>query len=294
MEKTHEEEQRSLKIAILITAFIMFLEIAGGFLSNSLSLFSDAWHMFTDTSALILCFIAGEMASKPPTSDKTFGYYRVEVLSALVNGLTLVGAAVYIFYEAGRRLLFPAEVAGFEMLIVTIIGLIANLFAMTILERGMLGLNVRSAFLHVVGDTLSSVGVLIAAVIIFFTGWNIVDPLMSVFVGAIILYGTGRMLREVVHILLEGAPSKINLDEVLDTIRSVPGVKEVHDLHIWSITSYMHNLTAHLVVGNRELENMNEIMNEAKRRIEEKYGIRHTTLQVETEDYEEIGIVHEN
>ena len=292
--RTHEDEQRSLKIAIAITVGIMALEIAGGLISNSLSLFSDALHMFTDASALALCYLAGEMARRPPTADKTFGYYRVEVLSAFVNGVTLVGAAAYIFYEAGRRLLVPAEVEGLGMLIVTVIGLAANLLAMTVLERSMLGLNVRSAFLHILGDALSSVGVLIAAVIIFFTRWYIVDPIMSIAVGVVIIYGTGRMLREVLHILMEGVPSKISLEEVKDTIMSVPGIVEVHDLHIWSITSYMHSLTAHVVVRREEMENLNEILNGVKKEIEERYGIRHTTIQVEAEDYEEIGVVHGN
>jgi len=292
--RTHEDEQRSLKIAIAITVGIMALEIAGGLISNSLSLFSDALHMFTDASALALCYLAGEMARRPPTADKTFGYYRVEVLSAFVNGVTLVGAAAYIFYEAGRRLLVPAEVEGLGMLIVTVIGLAANLLAMTVLERGMMGLNVRSAFLHILGDALSSVGVLIAAVIIFFTRWYYADPIMSIGVGVIIIYGTGRMLREVLHILMEGVPLKISVEEVKGAMMSVPGVMEVHDLHIWSITSYMHSLTAHVVVRREEMENLNEILNGVKKEIEERYGIRHTTIQVEAEDYEEIGVVHGN
>jgi len=292
LEKEHEAEQRSLKIAIVITVGMMILEMLGGYFSNSLSLFSDAWHMFTDASALILCFISGKIALKSPTLDKTFGYYRVEILSALINGLSLLVVVIYIFYESIMRLIFPIEVKGFEMLIITIIGLFANLISMAVLEKGMHGLNVKSAFLHVLSDTLSSVGVVGAAVIIFFTQWYFIDPLMSIIVGIIIVYTTGKMLKEVVHILLEGVPSSIKLDNVVKTILSVQGVKEVHDIHIWSVTSYIHNLTAHLVVNKEDLSDMNSIMNDIKNRISDEYGITHTTIQIETEDYQEVGNVH--
>jgi len=290
--KEHEAEQRSLKIAIVITVGIMILELLGGYFSNSLSLFSDAWHMFTDASALILCFISSKIALRPPTQDKTFGYYRVEILTALINGLSLLVVVVYIFYESIIRLIFPIEVKGLEMFIVTIIGLFANLLSMTVLEKGMHGLNVKSAFLHVLSDTLSSVGVVGAAIIIYFTQWYFVDPLMSIMVGIIIVYTTGKMLKEVFHILLEGVPSNIRLNDVVKTILSVKGVKEVHDIHIWSITSYVHNLTAHLVVNKEDQHNIDNIMNEIKNRISNEYGITHTTIQIETEDYREVGYVH--
>jgi len=292
LEKEHEAEQRSLKVAISITIGIMILEMLGGYFSNSLSLFSDAWHMFTDASALILCFISGKIALKPPTQDKTFGYYRIEILSALINGLSLLVVVVYIFYESILRLIFPVEVNGFEMLIITIIGLFANLISMVVLEKGMHGLNVKSAFLHVLGDTLSSVGVVGASVIIYFTQWFSVDPLMSIMVGVIILYTTSKMLKEVIHILLEGAPSSIGLDDVVKTILAVEGAKEVHDIHVWSITSYIHNLTAHLVVNRENQHNIDGILNEIKNRISDEYGITHTTIQIETEDYQEVGYIH--
>ena len=292
MEKGHEAEQRSLKIAIVITLGIMILEILGGYFSSSLSLFSDAWHMFTDASALILCFISGKIALKPPTEDKTFGYYRVEILTALINGLSLLVVVSYIFYESITRLIFPVEIKGLEMFIVTIIGLFANLLSMTVLERGMQGLNVKSAFLHVFSDTLSSVGVVGAAIIIYFTKWYFVDPLMSIMVGIIIVYTTSNMLKEVIHILLEGVPSNIKLDNVVKTILSVKGVKEVHDMHIWSVTSYIHNLTAHLVVNKEDQHKVDNIMNEIKNRISDEYDITHTTIQIETEDYHEVGYVH--
>jgi len=282
----------SLKISIVVTTGIMVLEIVGGILSNSLALISDAWHMFTDTSALVMCFLAGVLSLKPPDSDRTFGYHRVEILSALVNGATLVVVALYIFYEAVGRLFSPIEVKGFEMLVITIIGLAANLFSMLILSRGMMRLNVKSAFLHVATDTLSSVGVLTASIIILYTKWYLADPIVSIAVGVIVIHSTIRMLREVLQILLEGVPSKINLVEVISTIKSTPGIRDVHDVHIWSITSYVHVLSAHIVIGKDSLNSIGDILNETKLKIDEKFGISHTTLQVEPEAYEEIGEVH--
>lgn len=283
----------SLKISIAVTTGVLILELVGGILSNSLALISDAWHMFTDASALIMCFLAGELSLKPPDPNRTFGYHRVEILSALANGATLVVLAFYIFYEAIDRLFFPAEVKGLEMLIITIIGLIANIFSMTILSRGMMRLNVKSAFMHVASDTLSSVGVLTAAMIILYTNWYLVDPLVSIAVSLAVMHSTIKMLKEVLQILLEGVPSIINMGDVVTTIKSIPGINDVHDVHIWSITSYMHVLSAHIVVGKGSLNSIGEILNETKQKIDERYGISHTTLQVEPEAYDEVGEVHQ-
>jgi len=290
---SHEREQMSLKIAIAVTTGIMMLELIGGISSNSLALISDAWHMFTDASALIMCFLAGELSLKPPDSNRTFGYHRVEILSALVNGTTLVALALFIFYEAINRLFFPAEVKGLEMLIITIVGLIANIFSMTILSKGMMRLNVKSAFMHVASDALSSIGVLTAAMIILYTNWYLADPIVSIAVGLTVMHSTIKMLKEVLQILLEGVPSKINVGDVVTTIKGIPGIIDVHDVHIWSITSYMHVLSAHVVVGKGSLNSIGEILNETKRKIDEKYGISHTTLQVEPEAYDEVGEVHQ-
>jgi len=291
--ESHDKEQMSLKFSIAVTTGIMILEIVGGILSNSLALISDAWHMFTDASALIMCFLAGELSLKPPDSNRTYGYHRVEILSAFVNGATLVVLAFFIFYQALDRLFFPAEVKGLEMLIITFIGLCANLFSMTFLSRSMMRLNVRSAFLHIAGDTLSSIGVLVAAVIILYTKWYLADPIVSIAVGLIVMHGTIKMLKEVLQILLEGVPSKINVGDVVTTLKSMPGINGVHDVHIWSITSYMHMLSAHIVVGKDSLNSIGEILNEIKQKINEKYGISHTTLQVEPEAYDEVGEVHQ-
>jgi len=291
---SHSAEQKNLGIAILATSFIMAVEVAGGLLYNSLALLSDAWHMFTDLLSMLLCLLAGRMALKPPTVDKTFGYYRVEVLTALANGVTLVVVALYIFYQAFVRIISPYVVEVSGMLTVALIGLVANLVSMTFLSKSIFNINIKSAFLHVAGDALSSVGVVVAAVIMFFTGWYIIDPIVSVIVGIAIVYGTGRMLREVVHILMEGTPSKIKVEAVVKTLKSVQTVVDVHDAHIWSITSYVHYLSAHVVVSRNGYEESGKVLNELKEKIRERHGIRHTTIQLETAGYEEVGEVHSN
>jgi cobalt-zinc-cadmium efflux system protein len=292
--ESHRSEQKNLGIAILATTLIMGVEIAGGLLYHSLALLSDAWHMFTDVLSMLLCFLAGMMALKPPTADKTFGYHRVEVLSALANGVTLVVVALYIFYEAFLRILSPHVVEVSGMLIVALIGLIANIVSMTYLSKSIFNINIKSAFLHVVGDTLSSVGVVLAAIIMFFTGWYIIDPIVSIIVGVAIIYGTLRMLREVIHILMEGTPSKIKVAEVIKTLKAVPSVVDVHDAHIWSITSYVHYLSAHVVVDGDGYSESGRVLNELKEKIRERHGINHTTIQLETAGYEEVGEVHSN
>ncbi|MGC8849360.1 MAG: cation diffusion facilitator family transporter, partial [Candidatus Bathyarchaeia archaeon] len=183
-------EQRNLVIAIGLTSSIMAVEIIGGILSNSLALLSDAWHMFADLMALVLCYMAGRISIRPATWDKTYGYYRVEILAAFINGATLVAVAAFIFYEAVGRLLSTPVVHGFQMLLVAIVGLAANLISMTVMSRRMLSLNVKAAFLHVLSDALSSIGVIAAAIIIYLTGWFIIDPIIGIIIGAAIIYGT--------------------------------------------------------------------------------------------------------
>jgi cobalt-zinc-cadmium efflux system protein len=291
--KTHRIEQMSLKVSIIVTAGIMIVEIIGGILSNSLALLSDAWHMFTDTSALVLCFLAGKLTEKPPDANRTFGYHRVEILSAFLNGITLVAVAFYIFYEAIGRLFHPVEVNALNMLVITIIGLVANLFSMTIMSKSTMALNVKSAFLHVVSDALSSVGVLMAATIIFYTKWYAIDPIVSIAVGLVIVYGTLRMLREVLQILLEGTPMKIRTGDVVSTIKAIPGVCDVHDVHIWSITSYMHMMSAHIIVQSDYMNSVGEVLNVIKLKVGAEHHITHTTFQLEPEAYDEIGEVHQ-
>ncbi|MBS7654888.1 cation transporter [Candidatus Bathyarchaeota archaeon] len=292
MKCNRETEQKSLIAVIIATGGVMIIEVIGGLISNSLALLSDAWHMLSDLTALLLCFTAGRVALKPPTKDKTYGYYRVEVLSALANGLMLGLVTIFIFYEAFNRLMHGVKVKSLEMLIIAIIGLIANLISAIILSKHSLNLNVKAAFLHVLGDAFSSIGVITGALIIFFTGWQFIDSIIGLTIGLIIIYGAGRMLYEVLHILLEGVPKHIDVAELKETLRSIDGVVDVHDIHVWSITSYIHYLSAHLTVKPYAIKDLNVTLNKVKRILKSKYGITHSTLQLEEEGYKEVGEIH--
>jgi cobalt-zinc-cadmium efflux system protein len=282
-------EQRTLLIAIALTASIMGVEAIGGVISNSLALLSDAWHMFADLMALVLCYIAGRISIRPATWEKTYGYYRVEILAAFINGATLVLVAVFIFYEAIGRFLSAEPVHSFQMLIVAVIGLVANLISMTVMSRRMLSLNVKAAFLHVLSDALSSVGVIVGAIIIYFTGLFVVDSIIGVIIGVVIIFGTSRMLRTVINILLEGTPKHIDPKKVIKRLTGINGVLNIHDLHIWSITSYLHVLSAHLVLEDWALKDVNSILNKIKVMLNKEFGISHSTLQLEKGDYKEVG-----
>lgn len=284
-------EQRNLLIAIGLTSFIMGVELLGGLLSNSLALLSDAWHMFADLTALLLCYMAGRVSIRPPTWSKTYGYYRVEILSALLNGGTLMSVAAFIFYEALKRVFTVEEVHGAPMLAVAAVGFAANLISMTVMSRRMLSLNVKAAFLHVFSDTLSSIGVIAGALIIHYTGFFIVDSIIGVGIALTIMYGAGKMLKTVVNILLEGTPSHIDPKRIVERLMQVNGVLGVHDIHVWSITSYVHVLSAHLVVRGQAMKDANGLLNRVKAILQEEFGISHSTLQLEKEGYREVGQV---
>lgn len=284
-------ERRGLLIAMALTSSVMGVEVIGGIVSNSLALLSDAWHMFSDLMALLLCYLASRISTRPATWNRTYGYHRVEILAAFVNGITLVAIAIFIFHEALARLFSAAEVRGLEMLIAALIGFIANLASMMVMSRGMLSLNVRAAFLHILSDALSSIGVIAGAIMIYLTGLYVVDSIIGMAIGLAVLYGTARMLRTAINILLEGAPEHINPKEVVERLRGIEGVLDVHDLHIWSITSHTHVLSAHLVLSERALGDPDRILNEVKAALKEGFGISHSTLQLEREGYREIGDV---
>jgi len=284
-------EQRGLLIAMALTSSIMGVEVVGGIISNSLALLSDAWHMFADLMALSLCYIASRISTKPATWDRTYGYRRVEVLAALINGITLVMVAAFIIREALERLSSAREVYGLQMLATALIGLAANFASMAVMYRGTFSINVKAAFLHMLSDTLSSVGVIAGAIIIHFTGIYIVDSIIGMAIGMAVIYGTGRMLSAAINILLEGAPGHIKPRDVADRLRSVEGVLEVHDLHIWSITSGLHVLSAHLVLDGEAIRDVNRVLNEVKAILRRDFGISHSTLQLEREGYEEVGDV---
>ncbi|UCE97964.1 MAG: cation transporter [Dehalococcoidia bacterium] len=267
--------------------FIVILEIVGGLISNSLALQGDAGHMFIDALALSLALFAIKIANKPATATRTYGYHRAEILAALTNGVILILVSLYIFYEAYQRILEPPEVQISLMLPVAIIGLVANIVMIVILRRSsQRNLNIKAALWHIIGDTVSSLGIITGGIIISFTKWYIVDSMIAIFVGLVILYGAVKLVRESTDILLESVPPNIQIDKVVEKIKDVPGVEEVHDVHIWTITSGVNAMSAHLIIEDQKVSESGEIVDLVNRYLAEKYNITHTTLQLECEKCE--------
>ncbi|WP_370459044.1 cation diffusion facilitator family transporter [Aggregicoccus sp. 17bor-14] len=285
------KDKRRLLFALLLTGTIAIAEAVGGYLTNSLALMSDAGHMLTDVSALALSLLAVWFAGKPPDVKRTYGFYRMEILSALFNGVLLLGITVFILLEAWERFRAPAVVQLGPMAIVATVGLVANLAALGFLH-GSHSMNTRGAFLHIVGDTLSSVGVLVGAAIMWFTGWYAVDPLISVLISLVIVVGAVRLVRDAVDVLLEAVPAHVDMEAVKQLMAKVAGVRAVHDLHVWTISSGMYALSAHLVVDDPMVCNNDRILEAVKHELFDRFGIDHTTIQIESETYAHLGEVH--
>jgi cobalt-zinc-cadmium efflux system protein len=273
---------RRLKITLSIVLVIMVAEVTGGILSNSLALLSDAGHMLVDALALGLGLFAMRVARRPATATKTFGYHRVEILAALANATILILVSVYIFYEAYQRFLEPPVVKTPLMLTIAIIGLFANLGGVLLLNKAsQLSLNIKAAFWHIVGDTISSAGVIIAGVVILFTKWYTADAVAAVVTGVIILWGAVRIVGESADVLLEAVPKHIQISQVVDFIKNIYGVNEVHDIHIWTITSNIYALSAHLVIDDQMVSKSIDIVRVVRQELAKHYNISHTTLQLE-------------
>ncbi|MCT2535757.1 cation diffusion facilitator family transporter [Aquibacillus koreensis] len=278
----HGANKKALFISFILIASFMVVEVIGGLVTNSLALLSDAGHMLSDAAALGLSLLAIKIGEKASSSTKTFGYKRLEILAAFINGLTLLAISLYIFWEAYHRFLEPPNVSG-GMLFIAIIGLIVNIVVAWILMQGDThgNLNMRSAFLHVMGDLLGSVGAIIAGLLIIFLGWNIADPIASVIVAILILISGWRVTKDSFHVLMEGKPSHIDLKVVEEKLLSFPGVKNVHDLHIWTITSDFPTLSCHLVV--KENINRDDLLHEISHVLQDEFHLKHTTIQMEGE-----------
>lgn len=273
---------RALAIALGITLAFLIIEVIGGLLTGSLALLADAGHMATDVAALALALFAGWLARRPATPERSFGYRRAEVLAALVNGATLIAISIFIFWEAYRRVGETPEVDSGPMLAVAIAGLAANAASAWVLSRGgghNHDLNTRGAFLHVIGDLLGSVGAIAAALIMLATGWYLADPLLSAGIGVLILWSSWRLVRESTEVLLESTPPHIDAMTVRRAMTTVPGISDVHDLHIWTVTSGLVALSAH-VECERDRE-WNDLLVELAALLRERFGIAHVTLQPE-------------
>jgi cobalt-zinc-cadmium efflux system protein len=281
----HTETQR-LKWALAISSLYFFAELIAGFLTNSLALLSDAGHMLSDIGALGLSLFAFRMARRPATHHSTYGFHRVEILAALFNGLMLWLIVGVIFAAAYSRLFHPPAVASQGMMVVACLGLLVNLAAAAILHAGHRhNLNLRGAFLHVVSDAVGSLGAIAAAAIMMSTGWYLADPLISIFIGLLILFSSWSLIRDSLSVLMQAVPKGIRLDEVRQTIEAVQGVSKVHDLHVWAVTSDIFTLSAHAVVENGG--DFHQVLNGIEGTLKERFNIEHTTIQLETESREE-------
>ena len=265
---------------LLLTLAYMVAEIVGGYLSDSLALLADAGHMFSDAAALALSLFAAWIAARPPTPQHSYGYYRAEILAALANGATLIAISIFVFIEAFHRLGAPHPVVGPLMLAVASGGLVINLAGMAILNAGKShSLNVHGAWLHLLTDAMGSVAAIVAGALVWAYGWNWADPVASVLIGILVIYSSWSLLKQAIAILMESTPGHLDVDAVRGAIQSTPGVREVHDLHIWTITSGMESLSAHVVLadgyeGAASLKTLRQVLHD-------RFAIDHITIQIE-------------
>ncbi len=272
--------RRRLIGALVLTLTYMAVEVIGGLLTGSLALLVDAAHMLTDAGGLALALFAIRFAERPATPQKTYGYLRIEILSALANAVVLLLLTVYILYEAYRRFVDPPEIIGGPMLAVAVVGLVVNLISMRLLAGGSSeSLNVKGAYFEVLADMLGSLGVIVAALIIMLTGWHLADPLIGAGIGLFIVPRTWQLLKQVTHILLEGTPPEVDVSLLERKLLDISGVKAVHDLHVWTITSGLDAMSCHVVVT--DMADAESVLNIARRLLAEEFGIDHTTIQVE-------------
>lgn len=272
----------SLRLALILTAILLVVEVIGGLISNSIALLADAGHMLTDVAALGLALFVAWFSKQPSTPEKTYGYLRWEILAAFINGSTLLLISAWILWEAVTRLRVPEPVQGSLMLVVATAGLVVNILAARILARGSShNLNARGAYLHVLGDLLASVGTIAAAMLIRFTGWLMADPIASILTTALIMVGAWRLVRESIDILLESTPAHIPLPAVRGQLEAIPGIESVHDLHVWAVTPAVVAMSAHCIVREPDRQqHVLEHIHDAMR----LFGIQHVTIQLERDD----------
>jgi len=290
MNPTHDHEHdksniRRVQVALLLTGTFMLVEVVGGILSGSLALLADAGHMLTDTMALALAAFAFRVSSRPADARRSYGYQRFQIIAAFVNGLSLLLIVGWILFEAVRRMISPPDVIGTTMLIVASAGLVVNIVAFFVLHGGdQENLNIRGAALHVLGDLLGSVAAIIAAVVIIQTGWMPIDPILSVLVAMLILRSAWHLVRRSAHILLEGAPEWLDLEEMQHKIiAAVPEVTEIHHVHVWGLTPQHPMLTMHVVLGEKP-DDPTSVIRQVKQTLQTEFAIGHSTIEIELDD----------
>jgi len=284
-DHTHGANKKVLLLSFIIITVYMVVEAIGGFLTNSLALLSDAGHMLSDSISLGIAMLAFMFGEKAASYSKTYGYKRFEILAAVLNGITLIGIALFIFYEAIERFTNPPEVATTGMLIISTIGLFVNILVAWIMMRGSdtkENLNMRGAFLHVLSDMLGSVGAIVAALLIMFFGWGWADPLASVIVALLVVRSGYHVTKASIHVLMEGTPSNVDVQEIIQLIEQTEGIESIHDLHIWTITSGTNALSCHAVVNDQlKIAESEHILRKIEHNLQHK-GIKHVTIQLET------------
>lgn len=280
------KHKKNLLIVLALSGTYLIAEVIGGIVTNSLALLADAAHMLTDVVGLLLAFIAIKIGERKANPSKTYGYYRTEILAAVINAVVLLGISIYVLIEAYRRFQNPPEVQSSSMLIVAGIGLVVNIVGLMILRKDSeASLNMKGAYFEVLSDMLTSVGVMIAGVIMLTTGWYYADPLISAAIGLLIFPRTWKLLMEAVHVLLEGTPKDVDIQELRKSLEETPGVKDIHDLHVWSLTSSVNAMSAHVVKDSAYPQN--SLLKTLTDNTTQNFKISHTTFQIEEEGYEE-------
>lgn len=277
---TRKESMKALRKTLYIVTFFMLIELIFGWIANSLALITDALHMFTDAGAIMLSLFAFWVAKRPANVKLSYGYHRVEIIAALISGFSTWGLSAWLIYEAIHRLAHPEPVQGPMVLIIASIGFLANFAMMAILHKNQKdSLNVRGAYIHILGDLLGSLGVILAGILLIIFNWYPIDPIITLVFSLIVIFSATKLVKDTLHILMEGAPGHINSQDVIQDLLKIPHIKAVHDLHIWCLTLDQINLSAHLVS-----DQITETLTDAKKMLKEKYEINHITLQIEPEN----------
>lgn len=285
-----QKRTSSFKIIMALTAFFAIVEFVGGYLTNSLALISDAFHMITDSSAIFLALIMSQISTRPADDNHSYGHGRADILGAFINSIFMLGIIGYLIYESVHKFMQPTDVNSLPMVLIATIGLLINIIAAKILHAHQTSLNSRAAFLHVLGDLLSSVATIVAGIVIYFTHWNFLDPLLSLLIAIILIPSTVRVIKQSVHILMEGVPDTIDFNEVGHTLSALPGIVSVHDLHIWIMSSDTVSLSAHVII--KDTLEWEPVLHSIQKTLSEKYNIHHVTLQPELLKQETIVFQH--
>lgn len=271
-----------LILAIWLNLFMMAAEIIGGILTHSLALLSDAGHMFTHIFALVISYVALQFAQRSHDSEKTFGYYRAEPIAALINGITILVIVLVIAAEAIKKFIAPEPIRAQEMFVVAVAGLIVNLLGAFILKDSAKDdINIKGSFVHLLTDTLSSVAIVAGGAVIIWTGWDIIDPILGLVISVVVAVWGVRLMKEATHVLMESAPKSVDVEELTGRLRNVEGVRAIHDVHVWEVSSGMYAMTCHVLVDDMMLSSAEPIQDEINRLLSDEYGIGHTNLQFE-------------